>query len=563
MSGEPTVVAVIVTYRRTDILREALLRLKRQTRPVDELIVVDNSPGGETTSMVTAEFPEVSYLPIPENIGAPGGYAKGMRHALDLGADFVWVFNDDNYTEPGALAACLEVALSREGGIVTPWHEIDDRIQRGYFWQRGPVAVTEVKMAPYQVDLVLLGAALISRATCEQIGYPRADYFIGFWEWEYCLRAKTAGVQIWVAPEIGVINLAAGSTGSSPPWRLYYQTRNHLRTVLERRSVSEIAWWARRLVKMMVAATLFRDQKAKRLQMRVLGIWHGLVGKMGRRVIPEVSKQTAVPQNSSPTDLREYWEDRLARHAGLRGVGHISHSAQFNRWLYRVKRVVFERALAKSSLEVGRARVLDVGSGTGFVVDEWIRLGAASVVASDFTSVATSNLRSRLPGLEVIQMDIGAANSVGSLGQFDAVSAFEVLFHIRDDDRYVQALRNIASLLRPGGFFFYTDNFLHDHALQGYFQVSRTLSDITTAIESAGMTVERRQPLAVFLTPPVDTFFPLWLPLWQRTIGRAARGRRMGHLVGALLAPVDTLLTRLPLDGPSVELMTCRRQDFS
>ena len=286
---------------------------------------------------------------------------------------------------------------------------------------------------------------------------------------------------------------------------------------------------------------------------------HGLVEAKGKTIDPVMGEGSLAPRGGTQKDPIDYWEDRLARHGGLRGVGHISHSTEFNQRLYELKRRVFSRALAATSLDLAHARVLDVGSGSGFVVEEWIRLGANTVVASDFTSVATGNLRTKLPDLEVVQLDIGASGDLASLGRFDAVSAFEVLFHITDDGRYRQALRNIASLLRPGGFFFYTDNFVHSRVLRTTYQVNRTLSEITGSIESVGLRIERRSPLAIFMAPPVDMASPVWLRMWQKTIGRAARGRRAGRVIGTFLLPVDSLLTRLPFDGPSVELMICRR----
>jgi GT2 family glycosyltransferase len=287
--GNQRIAAVVVTYQRTAILRDCLKKLNAQSRPLDEIIVVDNGAPGDTGKMLLAEFPDVTYLAMPDNLGAPAGYAAGMRLAYGHGADWAWVFNDDNFTEPAALQACLDVVQARPAGsvkIVAPWHQIGERIQKGYLWKRGPVPVDQPTGDPYPVDLVLLGAALISSTVLEQVGYPREDYFIGFWEWEYCLRTRGLGGEIWVAPEIGVLNLAAGSSGTSPPWRLYYQTRNHLRTVLDRRSPDEVAWWMGRLLKMMVAITFRRGQKRDRLRMRLLGAWHGLIGKMGKTIDP-------------------------------------------------------------------------------------------------------------------------------------------------------------------------------------------------------------------------------------------------------------------------------------
>src|ERR1043166_8271428 len=105
--------------------------------------------------------------------------------------------------------------------------------------------------------------------------------------------------------------------------------------------------------------------------------------------------------------------------------------------------------------------VLDVGSGTGFYVDRWLRLGAR-VTGLDLTEIAVAELSRAFPAARFLRADIGASLDGVPLapGWFDAVSAFDVLFHIVDDAQYARAFENIPSLLRPGGWFLGPENFL-------------------------------------------------------------------------------------------------------
>src|SRR5215831_1703925 len=161
-------------------------------------------------------------------------------------------------------------------------------------------------------------------------------------------------------------------------------------------------------------------------------------------------------------DSREYWESRLSNKWGLHGVGHISYGRPYNEWLYRVRKRVFLRHVNRLSLDLSQANVLDVGSGTGFWLDIWRSLGVNSLVGSDLTRVAVDHLRSEKPGMDIRQTDITESASIAGMeGRFDIVSAFDVLFHITDEDRFRLALKNVASLLRPGGWFLFSDSFLH------------------------------------------------------------------------------------------------------
>src|SRR5450755_3171605 len=68
---------------------------------------------------------------------------------------------------------------------------------------------------------------------------------------------------------------------------------------------------------------------------------------------------------------RCYWEGRLATHWGLQGVGYLGYGVRYNNWLYAVRREILRRHLLGLSIELSRASVLDIGSGTGFWLEQW------------------------------------------------------------------------------------------------------------------------------------------------------------------------------------------------
>ena len=100
----------------------------------------------------------------------------------------------------------------------------------------------------------------------------------------------------------------------------------------------------------------------------------------------------------TPFDNKEYWESRLREHYSLAGVGYLRLGRRYNEWMYRVRGAVFDRVVARIGTgHAGTApwhgtKVLDIGSGTGFYVDRWLRLGA-DVTGLDLTDVAVSELQ--------------------------------------------------------------------------------------------------------------------------------------------------------------------------
>lgn len=254
-----------------------------------------------------------------------------------------------------------------------------------------------------------------------------------------------------------------------------------------------------------------------------------------------------------------YWEERLRAHDDERGVGDIGLSRSYNSFLYRVRRHVFRRVARQLPLVPGDTRVLDIGSGTGVYVKEWLRWGAKEVTGSDITQIVVDRLSGLFPANHFLKMDIGdpELNGLGA-ESCDVVSAFDVLFHIVDDARYEQAIRNIASLLGPGGWFLYSDNLVRQATQLSHF-VSREEPGILESLSRNGFVVRKRVPMFVLMNDPVRSDSPLtrrWFSLVYRV---ACRGEVWGGVAGGALYPLELVATRLIRGGPSTEVLLCQR----
>jgi SAM-dependent methyltransferase len=270
----------------------------------------------------------------------------------------------------------------------------------------------------------------------------------------------------------------------------------------------------------------------------------------------------------TPFDNREYWEARLSEHYSLAGVGYLRLGRRYNQWMYRVRGSVFDRVVAElrdgavpRSLGGWRgAEILDVGSGTGFYVDRWLRLGAR-VTGLDLTAVAVERLTSHFVNARFEQADIGGTPEQLPFPaeSFDAISAFDVLFHIVDDPAYARAFRNIAALLRPGGWFLWSDNFLRCGTERVTHQANRSLAESTRLVRLAGLEVVQRVPMFVLMNYPADARSRLARWAWVAMVTPALLGEVPGWLLGALLYPVERALIRMVRESPSTELMVCRK----
>jgi len=102
---------VIVTYNRAQLLSELLASVLRADRLPWRVIVVDNASTDDETPGVLAnaerDFPDglLQVFHSPTNTGGSGGFSKGVELAIEAGAQWVWVMDDDVEVLPGALDA--------------------------------------------------------------------------------------------------------------------------------------------------------------------------------------------------------------------------------------------------------------------------------------------------------------------------------------------------------------------------------------------------------------------------------------------------------------------------
>jgi SAM-dependent methyltransferase len=258
-------------------------------------------------------------------------------------------------------------------------------------------------------------------------------------------------------------------------------------------------------------------------------------------------------------DDRAYWESRLAERYSLDGVGYLGLGSSFNAWMYRARRTIFLRRARPLVTARPAARVLDVGSGTGFYVGLWQELGVRSITGSDITAKAVGELRQAYPEHEFIRFDAGAEVVPLPASSFDLISAFDVLFHVTDDARFRRALRNLAGLLRPGGMLLFTDNLLHGETVRSTTQVSRSLPEVEAAVRDAGLEIVSRRPALYLMNYPIDSESIALHLLWRVLPVITNASRAAGWLAGAALYPIDMLLTRRMAEGPTTEMVFCSR----
>ena len=192
--------AVVVTYNRKELLRECLDMILAQTCPVDKLILIDNASTDGTGQMLTEggylDNPVFDYRLMENNLGGAGGFYEGLRIAGELGADWVWIMDDDTipqedslaaimsktgqYPNAGFFASCVMGPDGEPMNIpVIDKHKADNGYEDWYMPMKD--GMVKIQTATF-VSLLINGKAI------KKCGLPCKDFFIWGDDTEYTLR---------------------------------------------------------------------------------------------------------------------------------------------------------------------------------------------------------------------------------------------------------------------------------------------------------------------------------------------------------------------------------------
>lgn len=249
------VAAVVVTYNREELLRETLTGLGKQTRPVDQIIIIDNA-STDGSAQVAAEFVgrfdgAARLIALTRNTGGAGGFAVGIAAAItDPEIDWVWVMDDDTVPEPEALAEALAAHerfaetgvddLAVMGSRVT-WTDGDDhpmntpkpKIGAGRAERQRARAAGGIEIRSISFVSAFLRADRVRGA-----GLPIADYFLWNDDFEYTTRLLKRASGLYVPGSVVVHKTAARvSSDTDPGERFFFEVRNKLWVFLRARSL--------------------------------------------------------------------------------------------------------------------------------------------------------------------------------------------------------------------------------------------------------------------------------------------------------------------------------------
>ena len=232
------IIAVVVTYNRCDLLRECLdaIQSMSDVKPT-KVIVVNNASNDDTDTFLAqiSKNPFFEIVNLEKNVGGAGGFAYGMRLAVQQGCDYVWIMDDDTIPQTDSLAKlCEKVQISDNVGFVSSrvvWTNRTDHIMNR------PAKISQID-SPSGCQLLKSSSfvsVMIKRDVIKKIGLPYKEFFIWLDDSEYTQRIVKNGYKGLYATDSIVIHKTKENYGPSitdapmsTAWKFYYGQRNSM-----------------------------------------------------------------------------------------------------------------------------------------------------------------------------------------------------------------------------------------------------------------------------------------------------------------------------------------------
>ncbi len=248
------VTIVIVNWNGKKDTIECLTSLSKLSAVICQLsaIVVDNGSTDDSVQAVRKKFPQAHVIEVGRNLGFAGGNNVGIRRALERGAEFVWLLNNDTIVDKNAVSALVDACKDPCVGIAgskiyfAPGSEFHkERYQKPeqgkVLWYAGGLidwqnmyashrGVNEVDKGQYdktEETLFVTGCSMmVKKEVFEKIGLLDEKFFAYLEDLDFCLRAKQEGYTLLYEPKSKLWHKNAGSSGVGSGLHQYYMTRN-------------------------------------------------------------------------------------------------------------------------------------------------------------------------------------------------------------------------------------------------------------------------------------------------------------------------------------------------
>lgn len=236
----PSVAIIILNWNNWQDTIKCVTACQQLKWPKIRILLVDNHSTDNSVETIRHHFPDMELIETGVNLGFAGGNNIGIQRALDLGADYIWLINNDAVPAPEALEPLVMSLLTTPAAAcaASKIYYMDDP-QRIWFaggaWSKGRLRLRQ--QGAYQIDngqfdkVRRIGSAsgcslLIPREMLQTVGMLDERYFLYWEDTDWSARAHKQGYQILFVPDSHVWHKVSATITPRSELQYYYQTRN-------------------------------------------------------------------------------------------------------------------------------------------------------------------------------------------------------------------------------------------------------------------------------------------------------------------------------------------------
>nr|WP_294682093.1 glycosyltransferase family 2 protein [uncultured Anaerotignum sp.] len=222
---------ILLNYRGFEDTSSCIDSLHQIDYPSYEVVVVDNCSNDGSYEQLREKYSDCIFLLAPGNDGFSAGNNIGIHYALDHGADYVLMLNNDTVVKPDFLTRMMESV--NEDTVVTPTIYYYDEPRKIWYadgkinFNRCTVSNGSDQKGKY-CNYASGCCLLMSRKVLETVGDWAEEYFMYYEDMDYSLRIIQSGFKIYYENTAVVYHKAGRSAGKKSKLSIYYNVRNRL-----------------------------------------------------------------------------------------------------------------------------------------------------------------------------------------------------------------------------------------------------------------------------------------------------------------------------------------------
>lgn len=210
------VYCIVITYNGNKWVDKCFGSIRNSSYPMTT-IAVDNGSTDGTQQRIQSKFPEVNLIQSKENLGFGKANNLGIQIAINEGADYIFLLNQDAYLHKGSLHALLNsFAINQSIGIISPIHLAGDEInlEEGFYRYMRPEntpfilcdSLTGNPNQLYKTKFVNAAAWIIKSDVINRVGIfnPSFDHYGE--DDEYVFRLRKQGFDIAVYTQYSIVH---------------------------------------------------------------------------------------------------------------------------------------------------------------------------------------------------------------------------------------------------------------------------------------------------------------------------------------------------------------------